>query len=167
MEEIKAIDINWLGEKQIREILKDPDKMAKLAHELNTPNVREKLFWKQLGNNYSKNDKYVFYKNQELKWADAETFENMWYDYAKDKNNVYHYGNIFYWWLVDRLKADSATFEVYEWWLAMDRNYVYIHWTTVMYKLFWYDPLEPNLIRKAMGKPEIKPDIEERKKAKK
>lgn len=42
---------------------------------------------------YDKNK--VFYKWEEIEWADASTFKvlsNDWYDiYAEDKSNIYHY----------------------------------------------------------------------------
>lgn len=79
------------------------------------------LTYQQLSDNWSKDDKNHYYRNQ-LIAVDYETFENIDDHYSKDKDNVYvHYFNYFH-----IINADVDSFEVLESnYLAMDKNHVY------------------------------------------
>ena len=50
-------------------------------------------------------DDKIFYKGQEIKGADAETYEDIMYGYARDVNNVYYIGSV-----VEGADSESFTY---------------------------------------------------------
>lgn len=105
-------------------------------------------FFVKLNENYTKDDSYVYYRDEKIEWADAitfkviakeywqdknriysfekkleiadkDSFEILDYGYAKDKNYIYNYGDIIYW-------AERETFKLIDNWYASDINFIYL-----------------------------------------
>ena len=71
---------------------------------------------------YILSDGKVYYENlrnrSEIEGADIQTFKNLDYFYAKDKNNVYYYG--------EKLNGvDPVTFKILDYSYTKDKNFVY------------------------------------------
>lgn len=146
----KTIEYTWLSETQIKKLLRDPDLMAKLEKQTNDPNIKELLFWTQLWDWFSKNDSYVFFNKKQIDWANPRTFEVLWYLYAKDKDSVYYGVNKLKWWIKYSTDANPNSFKVYNWWLALDDNFVYVDWLTVLTYNISYIPVESKLFKLAL-----------------
>ncbi len=96
---------------------------------------------KIIGKNFTKDSKNIYYRWNVLSWADVSTFKLLLstdsYVYAKDKNQIYIWGNgsVFgvQW-------SDPSSFRVVDGYYVKDKNHVYAPNKVGIYKIEWADP---------------------------
>ncbi len=98
--------------------------------------------FKYLWWDYAKDKNSVYHEWDKMsKEVDVDSFKYLWWDYAKDRNNVYNY------WKRMSNKINIKSFE-YLWWdYTKDEDNIYYMWKKIKQSKLWFKHLGWNYIK--------------------